>query len=693
MTLIERARSRRPITWLTIIGVLLLPVVIGGLLVAALQNPTQNLDRMTAAIVNLDEPVTINDQYTPLGRELASGLVEGSDEVDSNLTWVISNKEDAADGLSDGTYQAVVTIPKEFSKNATSGGQAIADGGGSAQQAQIQVTTPQDARVADDLITSQISSVAASSMSSMLSEATLSNVLISFDTLGSKIGEAADGADKLADGVQDAATGAAKLPDGATKLADGANQLSSGASQLGDGAGQVAAGASQLGSGLDTIAGKTREVAAGANKLGSGLSSGAAALTDPKGDMAGLVAAAKAVDSTTKATAKSTATVAGQIGGVAQSLGELAATCDPAVSGEKFCKQLGDAATDAGTAAGAAKGAAVDAGTAAAYAAPVSAGIPALQKELAKQFKEAGGAASAIGSGLGQIAGGIDQSAGGARDLGAGASKVAAGNDGLATGATALGDGATQLADGATQLGTGLDQLAGGTSDLADGLHTAASSLPSFSKKESTSLASVVANPVKSDVATSSLFGATAIPLLVAIVLWFGSLASYVVMRAMPERVLTSRRSSIMLALRGFWPAALVGAAQGLLVSLIVQFVADYDAARWWSFAGIAVLAGISFAAVNQALIALFGGIGRWIGVLVGVLAVATGLVSTVPGWLASVGAAMPTAPALSGLIDASGTAVAGLIVWGVLALLATTLSVTLRRTTSAKAVLATATA
>ncbi len=67
---------------------------------------------MTAAIVNLDEPVTIDGQMTPLGRQLAAGLVEGSDDLDSNLTWVISNKDDAADGLADGSYQAVITIPR-----------------------------------------------------------------------------------------------------------------------------------------------------------------------------------------------------------------------------------------------------------------------------------------------------------------------------------------------------------------------------------------------------------------------------------------------------------------------------------------------------------------------------------------------------------------------------------------------------
>ena len=92
--LIERARSHKPITALTLLGVLLLPAVLGGVLVAALQDPTQRLDTMTAAIVNDDEPVPVNGQLAPLGRQLSAGLVDGpgkGDEArkDENLTWVI----------------------------------------------------------------------------------------------------------------------------------------------------------------------------------------------------------------------------------------------------------------------------------------------------------------------------------------------------------------------------------------------------------------------------------------------------------------------------------------------------------------------------------------------------------------------------------------------------------------------------
>lgn len=650
MTLpIERARSRKPITWLTILGILLLPAAIGGILVTALQNPTERLDSMTAAIVNLDEPVEIDGQVTPLGRQLASGLVEGSDDLDSNLTWVISNEDDAAEGLANGDYQAVITIPEDFSSAATSAGRTISEGEGTPEKATIEVTTPDDGLVADDLITGQIANVAASTLGTTLSEATTENILVGFTTIGDQIGEAASGALDLANGARDAATGAAAIPDGATQLATGAGDLGT--------------GATSLATGLDTIATNTRQLAGAAGELGAGLTGGAAALNDPNGDFAKLVGAAQGG-------APFLATAASESAKTATELGKLAATCAQSVTDPDFCTKLGEVATSAATSATAA-------GTASAYLSPVATGLPAAASTLSTNMNDAGTGASQISAGLNQLATeGVDQSAAGARAL--------------ATGAGQLSSGATELATGATELATGLDTLATGAGDLAGGLRTASDSLPSFSDSESTSIASVIADPVESTSSMDTIFGPTAIPLLATVVLWFGGLASFIVMRAHTARTLTSRRSSPTLALRAFWPAALIGAGQGLLVSIIVQFVASYDAAAWWTFAGTAVLAGVVFAAVNQALVAIFGGVGRWVSALIGVLAVATGLISTVPDWLAGLGAALPTSPAFAGLIAGSGSAVAGLVVWGVLALIATTLAVALRRTTSATAVLAT---
>ena len=225
MTLpIERARSRRPVTWLTLIGVLLLPVLIGGILVAALYNPAERLDSMNAAIVNEDEPVTIDDQYVPLGRQLTAGLVEGSDDIASNLDWTISNADDAAEGLADGTYQAVVTIPANFSAAATSTAP-----GGTPEQATIEVSTPPDSMVVDDAITAQVTSAAASIMGQQLSQVYLENVFLGFTTLGDQLGEAADGAQQLADGATRRRTAPPRSPGGIGQLGDGASRLASGA--------------------------------------------------------------------------------------------------------------------------------------------------------------------------------------------------------------------------------------------------------------------------------------------------------------------------------------------------------------------------------------------------------------------------------------------------------------------------------
>ena len=274
--------------------------------------------------------------------------------------------------------------------------------------------------------------------------------------------------------------------------------------------------------------------------------------------------------------------------------------------------------------------------------------------EFAGQFTTLANGVDELAAGLGQLSSGTAQSADGAR--------------GLASGAAQLADGATQASDGATSLADGVAQLASGTSTLADGLDQASAALPSYTDSDATSLASVVADPVTTDGVGSSLFGASAVPLLATLALWFGGLGTFVALQAASRRALTSRAPSALLAFRGLAPAAALGAVQGLLVAGVVQLAASYDWGQWSLFAAMCVIAGIAFAAVNQALVAVFGGAGRWLAALVGVLAVATGVVSTVPGALADVAALLPTAPAYNGMLaaltDAAGlgAGIAGLL-------------------------------
>lgn len=694
MTLsLERARSRRPITWLTLLGVLLLPVVIGGILVAALYNPIERLDTMTAAIVNDDEPVTIDGQYVPLGRQLTAGLVEGSDEAESNLTWTISNTDDARAGLADGSYDAVITIPAGFSAAATSTAP-----GGTPEQATIAITTAPDSLIVDDAITSQLAQTAASVMGRQLSTVYLENVFLGFTTLGDQLGEAASGAHRLAAGAGEAATGAVSLADGIRQLADGAGQLSGGADELSSGAGQLASGTSQLAAGTQATASGLNRWSAGATDIASGTSQLAGGLQTMADQVGQLPAVPQEIVDGANAIADSSDEIRGAVTDAASRLAGLSAQCTAEGGSAELCEAIAEVSARTDAALPTITGVIDQSGQIATQVEQLSQFGP----QLTAGLQQSADAARALSGGMTELADGATATAAGAGQLATGMSGVADGAGQLANGAGQLADGAGQLAsgatdaaDGATALGDGVGQLATGTTSLADGLGQAAGALPSYTDAQATDLASVVADPVSAEGVSPSIFGASAVPLLAVLALWFGGLGSFIALQAVPRHALTSRRPSALLALRNLLPAAGIGALQGVLVAAVVQLAAEYDAGTWAAFAGLAVLAGVAFAAVNQALVALFGGAGRWVSALVGVLAVATGIVSTVPGVLSGVATLVPTTPAYQALLAALtpagglGAGVVGMVVWAVLAFAATVTAVAVRRTASTRALLA----
>lgn len=692
---IERAGSRRPIGWFTVIGVLLLPVVLGGILVAALYNPVERLDSVSAAVVNDDRPVEVDGQLVPLGRQLTAGLIEGSDDLPSNLDWTITNDEDAEAGIADGTYAAVITIPENFSAAATSTAP-----GSTPEQATIQVTTPPDSRVVDDAISSQVARAAASLTGSTLSTTYLENVFLGFTTLGEQLGTAADGARGLAEGATSAAeganalsggveqlsTGADGLAGGASRVDAGARSLAGGAAQLSNGATQLATGADQAAGGVERLAGGLQQTASESAQLAEGLQAIAGGLSG-----SGIPTISADVVTAAQAISANSEQVNARLASAAHTLRTLAASCDRSVTPDT-CDQLTAASDALAENLAPVQNLVGDAGT-------IVTGLSRLP-ELGANLQTLANGATALSGGIGQLADGASQAADGVRQVSTGAVGLATGAQQLATGAGGLSSGAGQLSSGASQLATGaesaatgasdlaggVEQLSDGSSRLAEGLTQAADAVPSYTDSEASQLASVVADPVAAHGVGTNLFGATAIPLLATVALWFGGLGTFVALRAVTARAVSSRRPSLVLALRALAPAAVIGALQGLLVAVVVQFAASYDWGDWSLFAALSVVAGIAFSTVHQALVAVFGGVGRWIAATVGVLAIASGIVSTVPGVLLGAADMLPTAPAYHGLVAALtdagglGAAVSGLAVWSLLALVATTIAISRRR-------------
>ena len=685
---VERSRSRRPVTWLTLIGVLLLPAVIGGILVGALYNPTDRLDNITAAIVNDDKAVELNGQLVPLGRQLTGGLVKGADDQPSNIDWVISNDADAAAGLKDGTYTAVVTIPENFTSAALS-----TRPGETPERATIGVETAPNARVVDGAITAQLATTASTVFGSELSSQYLTNVFLGFTTLGQQLGTAASGAHQLADGAGQAATGATGLQDGLRQLSNGAGQLATGAQQLAAGTGPLADGAAQVAGGATALAGGTREAAAGVGDLAGG----ANGIADGNQALATNVnALADRIPPQFAQVATDLSKAAPQVNdALVKAAAALQKAADDCTGTPAQCDALRAAAADANAALPQATATVTQIGELAGEAAQLPAGIRSIaeaNQQLANGARGLAGGATKAANGLYTIAGGIDGLAGGASQVADGTRQLGTGAAGLSSGAAQVASGASGAENGAGQLADGVQQVASGTSSLADGLDTAVAQLPTYTDAQAKTLAAIVADPVSANGVSDSLFGTAAVPLLAMAVLWFGGVASYVAFQAVSARSLTSRRASGLVALRSFAPAAIIGAVQGLLVAGVVQVASRFDWGDWALFALVCVVAGVAFAAVNQALVALFGGAGRWIAAIVGALALAANIVSTVPPVLAGLASLLPTSPAYASMLGALassggvGAGIVGLVVWAALALIVTTLVVVRRRTASLRA-------
>ncbi len=713
-----RRRSGRPGPG-TIIAVTLLPLAVLGLLLAALWQPQERLDTVRAAIVNNDEPVEVDGQVVPLGRQLASGLVSGGqsgdgtdgaagdgDEAPTNYDWELTDADRARAGLADGSYSAVVTIPEDFSEAATSYSGDAAD----AHQATIDVATPEGGRVLDDALAQIVAGTATEVLSGTLTETYLDNLLVGFTTLNEQLGEAAGGATQLADGAQDAADGADELASGANEVADGADglasgvgELSSGANDLATGADGLAEGAGQLSSGAGQVADGVAGSAQGAHELAGNLHSwadGTNQLADGTGQLAGgLGQLAGQIGGVNSQVEQAISQHEAELAALATALEQASAACDPAATPE-LCDQLETAV--------AAVPQSPDDTPISAFAQGLSQ-MAASADELATGMEQSAAGAQQLAGGTEDLAGGLDQLAGGASEVAGGADELAGGADqlasgahGLASGVDELHTGALQLADGTGELATGTDglasgvqELAGGTDELADGIGQAAEQVPSYGESERQNLASVASDPV-SGPDTETLDTGAVGPLFTVLALWLGALVLYVVFPAMPTGVLGSTRGLVRLALSALALPAAIGALTGAAGGMILAGLEGLDVGGWVGLALVGAAVSVVFVAVNQALVAVLGHIGSGLSILVAVLVLATGVVSTAPPILLTARDVLPVGPGIDALaalvfpgLGGLGGAVAILAVWALAGVAVTVLAVRRRRTVRIQQLLA----
>lgn len=248
----------------TVTTLLLVPLLVAGGLLWGTWAAGDRLRTVEAAVVNLDEMVTVNGQPTPLGRQLAAELVDSTRE--QNLTWILANEEGAREGLESGRFAAVVTIPREFSASATSFTGPPAE----AVHATITVETSEIIGINETALGQAIADAAAHALNDVLTSGYLSGIYLGFNELGARFIELRDGTRQLADGAALLADGTSRSADGADQLAAGLATASAGGAQLRDGVDQSADGAGRLADGADQLAAGARQLASGTGAYADG---------------------------------------------------------------------------------------------------------------------------------------------------------------------------------------------------------------------------------------------------------------------------------------------------------------------------------------------------------------------------------------------------------------------------------------
>ncbi|WP_226346107.1 YhgE/Pip domain-containing protein [Agilicoccus flavus] len=475
----------------------------------------------------------------------------------------------------------------------------------------------------------------------------------------------ADGAGELGSGVRRLTTGAGALATGAQGVAAGGTALADGAGRLADGARRVDTGAGAVAEGVDDLARRQTDVASGAaeyTRAVDGLAASCARSGAEAAFCARLSSAAEnggSLREGTAAAASGAADLRRGAAAVAAGTDELAAGAAPLRSGadelragatrlstgadgfgdgvsaleggadslEQGLRRLAAAAPTLGQGVTRAAGAA---DALASGATRLSTGATTLSGGLTRLAD----AAPRITTGLSTAATSADRLADGAETLDASTGQLTAGisrsaqaGTRLSTGAASAASGAHRLDAGVAQLSAGVGKLDDGATRLAQGAAQGAKAVPTYDSDARSRLSGVVAEPVDADntrLHRVPTYGTGIAPYFLALALWVGGMSMFFMLRPFARRVFATTAPTWRITLAGLATPVLLGVLQALALTAVVVFWVGIEIASPWRFLAFALLASVTFVAINHALNALLGPPGRFIGLLLVVVQLAS---------------------------------------------------------------------
>ena len=248
---------------IVLVALILIPSIYTVVFLGSMWDPYGNSGDLPVAVVNKDKAVEYNDKKLDVGDQLVKKLKD-NDSLDFHFV----NSKEANKGLKNGDYYMVITIPSNFSKNATT----LLDK--NPKKMVLNYTTnPGTNYVASKMDDSAIAKIKAE-VSASVTKTYAETIFTSIGTMSDGFAEASDGTQQLSDGMTQLEDGNKTISDNLKVLAsssltfkDGTNTLTKGLKDYTNGVVTVNNGIYQLKTGVSDYTAGVSQALVGANQL------------------------------------------------------------------------------------------------------------------------------------------------------------------------------------------------------------------------------------------------------------------------------------------------------------------------------------------------------------------------------------------------------------------------------------------
>ncbi|WP_035191205.1 YhgE/Pip domain-containing protein [Ligilactobacillus equi] len=270
----------------TVTAIMIIPFLYSFFFLKSVWDPYASTGSLPVAVVNQDQAVTYRGKEFAVGQQLVKKL-----KKNDQMGWHFVTKEKADYGLSHKKYYMVITIPKNFSKNATTVLNTHP------KKMDLTYTTNDSlnyigavmSEAAAKQLNTQIRQTVSTAYADTMFDA-VKGMKKGFKTAASGSAKLADGSKVLTDGINTYTAGVSQVNDGVMTLqagvlplASGVNALATGANTLASGIGTYTNGVNQVNAGVGQLAQKTPALAAGVGKLANGANQLNTAVSNPQG--------------------------------------------------------------------------------------------------------------------------------------------------------------------------------------------------------------------------------------------------------------------------------------------------------------------------------------------------------------------------------------------------------------------------